>query len=155
MERSNDRKRKHLEDAGLLNANAQRIREHLFNQYPEFFDAHDLLQVRYEMLRAHLVDGNKIAGLCSRFGVSRQTFYNLLEKFSEHGSAGLLARKPGPTGPSKLTPKILAYAREQMQKEREVSGAALAAGIQTKFAVAIHKRTIEKVLSNLRSKKNS
>jgi transposase len=63
---------------------------------PEFFDPQDLLQVRYEMLRAHQVDGENIVALSTRYGVSRQTFYNLSEKFSKQGSAALLSRKPGP-----------------------------------------------------------
>jgi len=43
-----------------------------------------------------------VVGICQRYGVSRQTFYNLQERFLSAGTAGLLAKKQGPKGPSKV-----------------------------------------------------
>ncbi len=47
----------------------------LFHQYPAFFDAHDEAQVKYEMLRAHHIEGESVTAVAHRFGFSRQTFY--------------------------------------------------------------------------------
>lgn len=148
-------KLRRLKEAGLLHQDPALVRDPLFLQSPEFFDSHDLLQVRYEALRSHLVDGKKVVGLCQRFGVSRQTFYTLLEKFVEQGSAGLLPGRPGPKGPSKLSADVLSFARGKYERDPEISGAVLARQIESKFRVSIHKRTIEKLLGEFRSKKNS
>ncbi|MGA2264377.1 MAG: helix-turn-helix domain-containing protein [Acidobacteriota bacterium] len=137
-----------------MHRNPEQIRDPLFTAHPEFFDSHDLLQVRYEALRAHLVDGDQVARVCRRFGTSRQTFYAILEKFVEKGSSGLLPDKPGPKGPSKLSVAVLSFARAQCDRQPEVSGTALAARIGSKFGIAIHKRTIERLLGEFRSKKN-
>ena len=41
----------------------------------EFFDRRDRVQVKYEMLRRHRVDGRPVTDVATAFGVSRQTFY--------------------------------------------------------------------------------
>lgn len=148
-------KRRRLQRAGLLQARSHQVVDPLFRELPEFFDARDLLQVRYELLRAHLVSGDRIRAVCARYGVSRQTFYNLLEKFEQSGTAGLLPERPGPRGPWKLTTEVLTFARQQLRSEPEVSGAGLSSRIEANFGVVIHKRTAERLLEELRVKKNS
>jgi transposase len=120
---------------------------------PDFFEPRDQLQVRYEMLRSHRVDEHKVAAVCQRYGVSRQTFYNLQERFLSGGTAGLLSRKRGPKGPSKLTGELLQLVERRLQQEPELSGGSLASQIEDRFGVAVHKRTLEKLLKELRSKK--
>jgi transposase len=144
----------HLKRAGLLHRKPEDIHASLFKEHPDFFDPHDLLQVRYEALRAHLVDGEQIARICRRFGTSRQTFYAILEKFVEKGSSGLLPDKPGPKGPTKLSVDVLSFARTEHDLRPEISGAQLAARIESKFGVRVHKRTMERLLGEFRSKKN-
>ena len=143
-----------LREAGLLHSHPEHVRDRLFVERSDFFDVHDLLQVRYELLRAHLVEGDKIAGVCRRFGVSRQTFYKFLARFLEQGSGGLLPGRPGPKGPSKLSVEVMRFAEEQLSLDKEISGAALASRIDSQLGIAIHKRTAEKLLTSLRTKKN-
>ena len=57
----------------------------LFLSRPEFFDAEDRLQVRYEMLRAPAQGDMTVAEACRVFGVSRQTFYTLRRAFEARG----------------------------------------------------------------------
>jgi hypothetical protein len=45
--------------------------------------------------------------------------------------------------------------RAQYDHQPEVSGAVLASDIEAKFGISIHKRTIERLLGEFRSKKNS
>jgi len=148
-------KRRRLREAGLLHPQPDEVRDRCFQEFPEFFDARDLLQVRYELLRAHRVGGQAVMGLCKRYGISRQTFYNLLAKFSRSGTAGLLPARPGPRGPSKLTSEIVAFAQEQLQSEPDLAGSELAIRVEARFERSIHRRTAEKFLQQLRSKKNS
>ena len=147
-------KLRQLKLAGLLHANPEKIQDPLFTEHPDFFDPRDLLQVRYEALRAHLFDGDQIARVCRRFATSRQTFYAILRKFVEKGSSGLLPNKAGPKGPSKLSIDVLSFARAEYGRGPEITGAELAARIKSKFRVGIHKRTMERLLGEFRSKKN-
>jgi len=144
-------KLRQLKQAGLLHPRPAQVRDPLFTEHPDFFDPYDLLQVRYESLRAHLVDGDQVVRVCKRFGTSRQTFYTILQKFVEKGSSGLLPDKPGPKGPLKLSVDVLRFAGTQYNHHPEVSGAALAAVIAAKFGISIHKRTSGRLLGEFRS----
>ena len=150
-----DRKQQSLKAAGLFNPSPESVRDVRFLDQPEFFDPKDLLQVRYEMLRANLVDSEGVVAICEKFGISRQTFYNLSEKFSRQGTAGLLPRRPGPKGPSKLTSAIVTFAQRELAHEENLSGAILASRIKARFRLRVHRRTVEKLLRELRSKKNA
>ena len=154
MTKPSESKRKHLRRAGLLHPNPDKVRDRLFADFPHFFDAHDLLQVRYEMLRAHRVGGEQVVGLCRRYSVSRQTFYTLLSKLDAGGTAGLLPDRPGPKGPSKLSREVVDFARGETAREADLTGAALGQRIEARFDVSIHKRTAERLLRTSRSKKN-
>jgi transposase len=155
MEDRKTRKRENLREAGVLNPKPERIEDPLFLELPDFFDARDDLQVRYEMLRAHLVDGDNVSAICRRFCVSRQTFYNLQEKFLNEGTAGLLAKRPGPKGPSKLTEDVLSFVQQRLQTEASISTSEVLTLVQEEFHVSFHRRTLEKLLKDLRSKKNA
>ena len=154
-EKKKTQKHKNLDDAGLLNQTPEHVDDPLFREHPEFFDAHDALQVRYEMLRSHQVDRMSVVQVCRRYGVSRQTFYNLQERFMSEGTAGLLPKKPGPKGPSKLTGEVLEFAEQQLKQDVEIAAAELQRQIEERSGVSFHRRTIEKLLKELRSKKNS
>jgi hypothetical protein len=52
-------KRLFLEQSGALHRHPDRVRAELFEQY-RFFDPLDKIQVKYEMLRAHAVDGSSV-----------------------------------------------------------------------------------------------
>lgn len=148
-------KRAALAAAGLVNPRPNDVLAPLFLEHPEFFDATDLVQVRYEALRARLVDGEDVTRLCEEFGVSRQTFYNLLEKFTSAGLAGLLPGKRGPREAWKLGPEIRAYLAGELDEETPVSGATLASRIEARFGLSVHKRTVERLMAELRSKKKA
>jgi transposase len=154
MANPSESKSRRLRSAGLLHPDPGKVRDPLFADYPEFFDARDLLQVRYELLRAHRVGGERIVEVCHRYGFSRQTFYTLFSKLEEGGTAGLLPDRPGPKGPSKLTPEVLNFARDEASRDPQVTGMVLRQRIETRFGVSIHKRTAERLLRQVRSKKN-
>jgi len=149
------RKQKHLEIAGLLNLYPERVQDPLFQKANDFFDPYDLLQVRYEMLRAHLTEGQAIRQICQRFGLSRQTFYTLQEKFLEGGSAALLPQKSGPKGPSKCTPEIVKFVHQKIKKDHPCKPSWLLDEIKKRFGVTFHLRTLEKLVQDLKAKKKS
>ncbi|MCP5010151.1 MAG: helix-turn-helix domain containing protein [Aestuariibacter sp.] len=148
-------KQQHLRQAGLLNTEPERVQDALFLDHPTFFDSSDLLQVRYELLRSHLVDNQLVTRICRCYGISRQTFYNLQERFLSEGSAGLLAKKPGPKGPSKLTPAVRQFVVSQIEHDPRLSPRMLLSQLEAQFDLTFHLRTLEKLLSELRLKKNA
>jgi putative transposase len=45
---------------------------------------------------ARLLDGEKMAGLCREFGISRKTGYKILTRYNEIGLEGLTGRSRRP-----------------------------------------------------------
>jgi transposase len=130
------------------------VTDRLFRQHPTFFRPHDAVQVKYEMLRAHYVDARAVQAVCQAFGFSRQSFYVLRDRFRTAGLEGLQPRPPGRKGPTKCTPAVLAFLQAAQAPGR--SGAELAAQVRERFGVALHRRTVERVLGRARrrAKKN-
>src|SRR5258708_38936736 len=84
-----------LTEAGLLHAHAAAVVSPLFTAGGEFFLAADKVQVKYEMLRAHLADGRPVTEAAAAHGYSRAAFYLVLASFSQAGMSGLLGEPRG------------------------------------------------------------
>src|ERR1700674_5070624 len=82
MAKKQDPKGEALAQDGVLNPHPEAVRDALFTGNP-FFDAKDLVQVRYEMVRRHQVDGIAISEAAAKFGVTRPTFYKATERAAE------------------------------------------------------------------------
>jgi transposase len=106
-----------------------------------FFFALDKLQVKYEMLRAHVVDGSAVSAAAAAHGYSRAAFYLIAAAFEERGMAGLVDERPGRRGPVKLNEEIVAFVREA---DPTLSGAVLARRVEERFGVSLHRRTVER-----------
>jgi hypothetical protein len=61
-----------LRSSGALNRHPEKVRNPLFTEN-EFFDPHDLVQLKYETVRAVEVDGHPIVQAALDFGLSRPT----------------------------------------------------------------------------------
>ena len=138
-------KRQALQASGTFNLRSTKVRHALFQQ-SEFFDPEDLLQLKYETLRALKAEGRSIAQAAHEFGLSRPTIYQAQTAFAEKGVEGLLPRKPGPKQPHKLTPEVQQHLQELAQAEPEVGASELARRMRQRFNVKLHPRTIEKAL---------
>ena len=64
-----------LEAAGLTHQRPDAVTAPLFNAGISFFLAADKVQVKYEMLRAHIVDGLSVSEAAKSHGYSRPSFY--------------------------------------------------------------------------------
>lgn len=135
-----------LQEAGIRNPHPERVLEAVFATHSAFFDRHDLVQVKYEMLRAHQVDGVCASEAARRFGFSRQTLYTLLSAFRQEGVTGLLPQKRGPKGPYKVTPEMLVLVETTLRERPSVSAAELAELLHEAFGVELHPRTLARVL---------
>ena len=103
-----DPKSEALAQDGVLNPNPEAVRDALFAGNP-FFDAKDLVQVRYEMVRRHQVDGVAISEAAAAFGVTRPTFYKAQSALQTAGLAGLLPSRRGPKGGHKVSAEVIAF----------------------------------------------
>jgi transposase len=135
-------RRQALAAAGLVHPNAGAVTAPLFRGGSPFFLADDKVQVKYEMLRAHVVDGVSVTSAAAAHGYSRPAFYLVAAAFDERGMAGLLDERRGRRGPLKMSSEIEAFIAGA---EASLSGADLAAQIAVEFGVSLHRRTIERV----------
>ncbi len=133
-------RRRALESAGLLHPQPDLVKAALFDGSRPFFMALDKVQVKYEMLRAHLVDGVPATVAAAAHGYSRAAFYVVVAHFEDRGMLGLLDERRGRRGPVKVTPEILTYIREGTG-----SGAQLSEQVERQFGVQLHRRTIERI----------
>ncbi len=131
-----------LEAAGLLHSNPDAVTAPLFGSGSPFFLVDDKVQVKYEMLRAHVVDEVSVTSAAAAHGYSRPAFYLVAAAFDERGMAGLIDERRGRRGPLKMSAEIEAFIAEA---EPTSSGAELAARIVVEFGVSLHRRTIERV----------
>ncbi len=138
-------KRQALQASGTFNPRSAKVRHPLFQQ-SEFFDPQDLLQLKYETLRALKAEGCSIAKAASDFGLSRPTIYQAQALFAEKGVEGLLPHKTGPRHPRKLTPEVQQHLQELAAAQPETRAAELARQMRQRFNVELHPRTIEKAL---------
>jgi transposase len=133
-------KRKALLASGTLNPHPEAVRSELF--HTDFFDPYDLAQVKYEMLRAHSVDEDAVAEVCRQFGLSRESFYQIQQAFQELGFSSFLPRKRGRKGPVKLKGEVLEFVLAQKKENPAIDPGHLAALIQERYGIAIHRTTV-------------
>jgi transposase len=148
-----DRKMERLKQQGGLNRHPERVRAPWFAGNSGFFDARDLAQVKYEMLRQVRVEGAEKTQAAALFGVSRPTFYEAEAAFAQEGLVGLLPKPRGPKSAHKLTAEVMAYIETRLADDALSGARALARQVRAEFGVRVHPRSIERALA--RKKKRS
>jgi transposase len=133
-------KKKALIVSGTLNPHPEAVQSDLFKM--DFFDPCDRAQVKYEMLRAHSVDGDPVAEVCRQFGFSRQSFYEIQQAFSQRGFTSLLPGKRGRKGPMKLKGEVLVYAIEKKKEDPHIDPGRLAVLIKERYGTDLHRTTV-------------
>jgi transposase len=141
----NSKKIEALRSCGALNRNPEKVRHPLFTEH-DFFDPHDLVQLKYETIRAVEIDERPIAQASAEFGLSRPTIYEAQENFRHEGLGGLLPQKRGPKKARKLTPEVRLYLEGLVASEPDLKSSVLAARVRSRFGIVLHPRTIEKAL---------
>jgi len=140
-----------LRAAGALHPRPEAVQDDAFARQ-EFFDRRDRVQVKYEMLRRHRIDGRPVTEVATTFGVSRQAFYAAETAFTAGGLPGLLPRPRGPKRAHKCTEEILEFVAQQRAAVPPPSAAAIAEAVRERFGVAIHPRSLARAW--MRRKKN-
>jgi len=139
------RKHEALRKHGCLNPRPESVVDELFVA-TDFFDAHDLLQVKYEMVRRVRVDRQRVRDTASNFGFSRPTVYQALSAFELGGLAALLPQKPGPRRAHKFSEEVVNYLERTLANEPDLPAGDMAVALQERFGLAVHPRSIERAL---------
>jgi transposase len=139
-------KRTALREYGALNPHPDHVSDDLF-QDSEFFDAHDLIQVKYEMLRRVKAEGATVSEAARNFGFSRPSFYQVRAAFNQAGLSGLIPKKRGPREGHKLTEKVVAHLLDVLEREGPVGTPALLKIIRDRFGITVHRRSVERALA--------
>jgi transposase len=134
-----------LRSSGALNRHPEKVRHPLFREH-DFFDPHDMVQVKYETVRAIELDSRPIAQAAQDFGLSRPTIYEARTNLRQAGLEGLVPQKRGPKRPRKLTPEVRRYLEELVDSEPDLKASVLVQRIRTRFSIVLHPRTVEKAV---------
>jgi transposase len=142
-----------LAETRTLNPRPEAVRDEQFAS-SEFFDARDLVQVKYEMVRRVRVDGAPVTQTAAAFGLSRPSYYEAAAAVDRDGLGGLVPAKPGPRRAHKLTDEVIAYAQRLRGQDPGIGSAQLAAAIAEQFAIRVHPRSVERALARAESSKS-
>lgn len=135
-----------LRKDGTLNPTPEKVLDAKFRE-DGFFDPHDLVQVRYEMLRRVSVENVSITHVVQEYGISRPTYYQAKTSLEAQGLAGLVPKKRGPHGPHKLSAQIISFLKRQILPGQPIRARELVRLVRERFGLQVHPRTIERVLA--------
>jgi transposase len=148
-----DPKEETLREARALNPRPEAVVDEEFAS-SEFFDARDLVQVRYEMVRRVRVEGETISAAAADFGFSRPSWYAAAAALDEEGLPGLLRSRPGPRRAHKLSSEIVQFLLEARQQQPDLRAPELARRVEASFGLSVHPRSVERSLERARRPKS-
>jgi transposase len=135
-----------LRRQGCLHPHPENVTDEAF-AVSEFFDARDLVQVKYEMLRRVRVDGQTISHAATGFGLSRPSYYQAQAAYEKGGLSALLPRKPGPRRAHKLSEEVVATLQKALAEQPELGPQDLVKLVEERFGLSVHRRSIERALA--------
>lgn len=153
--RRDDPKQAALREARCLNPRPEAVADTAFTAGPEFFDARDLVQVKYEMVRRVRAEGAPVTAAAAAFGFSRPSYYQAAAAVDAGGLAGLVPARPGPRRAHKLTAEVIAFARGLRDADPSLRSADLAAAIADRFGITVHPRSVERALARAAAPKSA
>ena len=149
-----DAKAKALRAQSSLHPHPERVNDAAFAS-DEFFDRRDQVQVKYEMLRRHRIDGQLVTQVAAAFGFSRQAFYVAENAFRKGGIAGLLPQHRGPKRAHKCNDELLDFVLQWRQHNPTADNESLVEEIHRRFDITIHPRTIDRALARRKKKRRA
>jgi transposase len=155
--RRRDRKAEELAKARTLNPHPEAVVDAVFAS-SEFFDAQDLVQVKYEMVRRVEVDGVAVNAAARSFGFSRQSYYTAAAALAAGGLPALVPARPGPRRAHKLSEQVLDHLEALRAAEPKLRSVELAQVVADRFEIRVHPRSVERALTrreSARSRKSS
>ncbi|MCG6919997.1 MAG: helix-turn-helix domain-containing protein [Acidobacteria bacterium] len=149
-----DAKERALADQGVLNPKPESVSDERFRD-EGFFDARDLVQVKYEMVRRVRAEGATVTEAAETFGFSRPTFYQAQRALDEEGLPGLVPKRPGPKRAHKLTDEVMAFVDELRERGSGMNAQTLSQRLAERFGLSVHPRSIERALARREKKRQT
>ena len=130
-----------LKRNGSFNNNHGNVSAGIFNTTP-FFDKRDIVQVKYEMIRAASKKEGSITEIADLFGFSRKSYYQISKAFETDGLCALLPKKTGPKGASKLNPDVMEFIDSFIAGHKNAKPKEISAALEADMGIKVHPRTI-------------
>ena len=154
MRRGPDRKTEELAKTRTLNAHPDAVVDEAFVA-SAFFDAQDLVQVKYEMVRRVEIDGAAVIAAARSFGFSRQSYYTAAAALAAGGLPALVPAKPGPRRAHKLNEQVVDRLVALRSADPTLRSGQLAQAVADEFGIEVHPRSVERALSRRESLRSS
>jgi transposase len=129
-----------------LNPRPEGVNDPDFRSGDPFFDARDLVQVKYEMLRRAREEGSTVSEAATSFGFSRPSFYEAKAAYDSGGLPGLLPKRPGPRRAHKLSEEVVERLAEALAADPSLSSVQLAELARAELGLSVHPRSVERAL---------
>ena len=131
----------YLRENGCFNSNHASVTADAFASSP-FFDARDIVQVKYEMVRAASGGESSVTEIAEAHGFSRKSFYQAREAFDAGGLCALVPKKTGPKGPNKLNTGVQEFIFSFLKEHSGAKSGQISAALENEMGIKIHPRTI-------------
>ena len=140
-----------LRQQGCLNPHPDKVADPLFTS-SDFFDARDLVQVKYEMVRRVRVDREPVSHSAAAHGFSRPSFYQAQRVLERGGLAALVPKKPGPRRRHKLNTEVMEFLQQERSADPSLRPPDLARRVLQHFDRKVHPRSVERALARQEKK---
>jgi len=138
-------KNENLKKNGCFNNNYENVFANIFSAAP-FFDKQDIVQVKYEMLRAASNNEGSITEIADAFGFSRKSYYQANTAYNAGGLYGLIPKKTGPQKAHKLNTEVQKFIESYLVTHKNAKAKEITAAVASEMNVQIHPRTIYRYL---------
>ena len=134
-----------LKENGCFNSNHGNVTAGLFGT-SAFFDKRDVVQVKYEMVRAASNGEGSISEIAAAHGFSRKSCYQASRAFESGGLHALVPKKTGPKGPIKLNAEVLEFIGMFVSENKGAKAGEVSVALEAAKGIKIHPRTIHRYL---------
>ena len=109
--------------------------------------------VHVDRLRAiRNAEGKPLEQTCRRFGFTRESYRQILERYRAEGMFGFFDRKRGRKNPLKIDNKVQTFLCREHTRLPELGADELAARCEKETGVSLSRRSVYRVLSKVREK---
>lgn len=140
-------KEERLRDSGTYNSRHAKVSDPDFEKY-DTLDPRDLLQVRYEIVRAIDIGGEPAADVAGRFGVSVVSARRYVRSMRDGGIAALVPKKRGPRGPHALGEEGEAFVEKYLEAHPSASAGEVHGALEGELSTGASRRTVERRIAS-------
>lgn len=135
-----------LKKNGTYNTNYASVKAAEFQQ-GIFFDAEDLAQVKYEMLRSVAKGENNVMEASVKYGFSRQSYYTIKDGVDKEGLCALIPKKTGPKKSYKLTEQGQSFIDHYVANHPDAKSSEVNKALQSETGISVHNRTVDRYMA--------